>query len=186
MITELTGQPGLACSQVNLQPAEAQHVVGGRVRDRSTQQRLYPCQQLARLEGFGQIVISAQFEADDPVHRLAARREHQQREMAGAVFSAQLAAKIQAVAVGQHQVENQGVEGFRGQALAALRERPGRLDLEAGTAQVVAHHRGQARVVIDQQQSGEHGMQVITRVGSHGGTLQRHGRNGIGRREHSF
>ena len=106
--------------------------------------------------------------------------------MAGAAFSAQLAAKIQAIAVGQHQVENQRVERFRGQALPARRKRPSRVDLEAGAAQVVAHHRGQTCVVIDQQQSCEHGMQVITRVGGHHGALQRHGRNNVGRREHSF
>jgi hypothetical protein len=35
--------------------------------------------QLARLEGLGQVVVGAEFQADHAVHQLAARGEHQHR-----------------------------------------------------------------------------------------------------------
>ena len=72
---------------------------------------------------------------------------------AGARVGAQLAAEVEAVAVGQHQVEHERVEVLGREALASGAERAGGGDVEAGIAQVVAHHGRQAGVVVDQQQS---------------------------------
>ena len=76
--------------------------------------------------------------------------------MAG--FAAQLATQVQAVAIGQHQVEHERVEVFRREAFTTGRQRAGGLDLEARVAKIVAHHGRQAGIVIDQQQASAHGM----------------------------
>jgi hypothetical protein len=75
------------------------------------------------------------------------------REVAGARLATQLAAQVEPVAVGQHQVEHQRVVRAGGQAFAAGGQRAGGVDLETGSAQVVAHHGRKAGVVIDQQQA---------------------------------
>ena len=147
-------QPRLARAEVDLEAAEAQHFVRQRLGRRAAQQRLDARQQLARLEGLGQVVVGAQLEADDAVDGLAARGEHQQRQAARAGVGAQLAREVEAVAVGQHEVEHQRVVRLLAQPVAAGGDRAGGVDRIAGTAQVLAHHGGEARVVVDQQQAG--------------------------------
>ena len=117
--------------------------------------------------GLRQVVVGAELEADDAVHRLAARRQHEQRQVPRARLAAQLAAEVEAVAVGQHQVEDQRVEARRGEAAARLREAAGRLDLEAGAAEVLDQHRGQAGVVVDKKQARGHGELAGMRPGCH-------------------
>jgi hypothetical protein len=69
---DLAVEAGDARAEVDLEAAEAQHVVVGGLRRGTAQQRLDARQQLARLERLGQVVVGAELEADDPVH--AARR----------------------------------------------------------------------------------------------------------------
>jgi hypothetical protein len=80
-------------TQVDHQAAELQHVVGAGVGRGAAQQRLDARQQLARLEGLGQVVVGADLQAEDAVHRLAAGAEHQQRQAARARLGAQLRAR---------------------------------------------------------------------------------------------
>ncbi len=65
-----------------------------------------PRQQFTRLEGLRQIVIGADFQAHNPINRIAAPRQHENR-CVGA--GPQPPAHIQPVHVGQHQIENDGV-----------------------------------------------------------------------------
>ena len=74
------------------------------------QDRMQPCNQLARVERFRQIVVSAHFKAQDPVHRRPACGQHQDGN--GASLRAQATANRQAVLARHHQVQDQYVEGF--------------------------------------------------------------------------
>ena len=153
----LAVEAGDARAEVDLEAAEAQHLVAGRLRRGAAQQRLDARQQLARLERLGQVVVGAELEADDAVHRLAARGEHQQRQVARARVGAQLAAEVEAVAVGQHQVEHQRVVAARGAAARGRRPASRRSSTsKPARPQVVADHRGEAGVVVDQQQAWRH------------------------------
>ena len=67
-------------------------------------------QQLARVEGLGQVVVGADLEADDAVDVLALGGEHDDRR--AVVGGAQAPADRQAVLAGQHQVEHDQVDGL--------------------------------------------------------------------------
>ena len=151
-VARLAGQPRLAGGQINDQTTKLELVLGRGLGRRAAQQSLEPGQQLARLERLGQVVVGADLQADDAVHGFAARREHQQRQAARAGFGAQLAREVQPVAVGQHQVQQQRVVAAVAQQVAPGLERACTVHLEAVAAQVVAHHGGQAGVIVDQQQ----------------------------------
>src|SRR5581483_10819548 len=59
--------------------------------------------QLARVEGLGKIIVGAEFQADDAVDILAARREHDHGHFA---FAAQLTEYLEAIHAGEHDVEH--------------------------------------------------------------------------------
>ncbi len=61
---------------------------------------------LARIERFGQVVVSAQLEADDAVDVLAPGREHEDRSLAP---TAHLARDLGAIHLGHHEVEHDEV-----------------------------------------------------------------------------
>ena len=72
--------------------------------------------------------------------------------MPGANLRAQPAAYVEAVTVRKHKVEDQQIGGVRPQGGNATRHVAGHIDAVAGRAEVVAHHRGEPRVVVDHQQ----------------------------------
>ncbi len=161
-------------AEVDLELAEAQHFLVDRLGAGAPQQRLDAGQQLARLEGLGQVVVGAELEADDAVGGLAARGQHHQRQAARGRLAAQLAREVEAVAIGQHQVEHERVVRAGGQAHAAVGQRAGGIDVEALRAQIVADHARQARVVVDQQEMriGHGGVGVPRGGGRRAGTLR--------------
>jgi hypothetical protein len=71
-------------------------------------------EQFARAEGFGQVVVGADFEAEDAVGLTADRGQHDNRHPAA---SAQLPAQRETVLAGQHDVENDKIDLGAGQAL---------------------------------------------------------------------
>ena len=101
-------EPRRARAAIDLQPAEAQDV-GLRRALAPAQDGAQPRQQLARLERLGQVVVGAQLEADDAVHGVAARGQHQDRRLRA---GAHAPADLEAVDIGQHQIEHQRVEGL--------------------------------------------------------------------------
>ena len=76
---ELRSQPRLARAQIDFQAAEGQHLVVTGLGRGAAQERLDTRQQLTRLKGFGQVVVGADFQADDAVHRVTLGRQHQNR-----------------------------------------------------------------------------------------------------------
>ena len=88
---------------VDLQRAEA-HGLGGRrcALGAAAQDGADARQQLARLEGLGQVVVGAELEADDAVGVLAERAEHDHRH----ARRREPPAEREAVLARQHQVEH--------------------------------------------------------------------------------
>jgi len=74
-----TVEPHRACGAVYLQPAEAQHI-GRRILPAAPEDRAQARQQFARLKRLRQIIVCADFQTDDPVHRIAAGGQHQNRQ----------------------------------------------------------------------------------------------------------
>ena len=152
---------GLGHGQVGRQHARApQHCVDAR-------------QQLARGEGFGQVVVRTQLQAQDAVGLVAARGEHDdgQRRRAG---TAQLTAQGDAVSTRQHQVQHQQIDALRGQHLAHLPPVGGHAHLQALALQVFGSQFADAGVVIDDQD-------VVGRGRRHGGHCPGFGVRAVGR-----
>ena len=115
-------------------------------------------QQLARLERLGQVVVSANFQADDAIHRVALGRQHQHGGVGrGAAQALDAAAHFQAVHVGQHQVQDHQVGRAGLQRFQAGGAGGGMGEAIARLAQILAHHAGQAGVVFDHQKLLCHG-----------------------------
>ena len=68
-------------------------------------------QQFARLEGLGDVVFRADFEAHHAVHRIATRGQHDDRYRCRCrrMQAADFVEKIEAVRIGKHQVEENEV-----------------------------------------------------------------------------
>ena len=105
-------------------------------------------EKLARIEGFRQIVVGADLQPDDPVGVVAAGRQHQDRD-GGA--GAQAPADLEAVDVGQHDVEHHGVETLAVERVEAVDPGQAAFHREAGGAEIIRDHGGQAGIVIDDQ-----------------------------------
>ena len=73
-----------------------------------------PRQQLGHREGLGQIVVGAGIQAADAVGFLAARRQHDDGDVAGFLASAQAAADLDAGKLRQHPVQHHQIGLFLG------------------------------------------------------------------------
>ena len=113
------------------------------------QQRTHPRQQFARLERLGQVVVCTEFETDHAIGRITLGGQHDDRYVGS---GAHLAAHVEAVAIGQHQIQQHQIGGMHlepGQAFAGIfcvR------DIEAGVGQIVDDHRRQVTVIFDHQE----------------------------------
>jgi hypothetical protein len=104
-------------------------------------------QQFARVEGLAQVVVGADFEADDAVDVLALGGEHDDR---GAVVGrAQAAADRQAVLAGHHQVEHDQVDRVAQQDAIERLAVLGHDHFEPFLRQVAAQQVADAGVVVD-------------------------------------
>ena len=83
-------------------PATSRSSVGGLSVVRSPADRADPGDQLAEAERFGDVVIGAELEAQDPIELLAPRRQHDDRSRRSLP---QLATDVAAVHVGQAEVQ---------------------------------------------------------------------------------
>jgi hypothetical protein len=123
--------------------AAARRADAGPAQDRANARH-----QLARIEGLAQVVVGAEFQADDAVDIVAARREHQDRRCVG---RSQLAQYVEATDARQHHVENQnlkliGLQNFQG--IAAVVHA---LHIEVFGVQILGEHLTKFAVVVDQQ-----------------------------------
>ncbi|GAO25994.1 hypothetical protein ALISP_5814 [Alicycliphilus sp. B1] len=119
----------------------------------------YAREQLAWLEGLGQVVVGADLQADHAVHGVALGGEHQHRHLGGrARQRAYAPAHLQAVHVGQHQVQDHQVGQLAALQLRQAARAIGHVrHLQPGLAEVFAHHLREAVVVFDHQQLRVHG-----------------------------
>ena len=96
--------------QVNLQTVKNQPMMLGHSAS-APQHGLQACHQLTRLKRLGQIVISPQFQANDAIHHITARGQHDDGNIACAITTlANGAAQLKAIHLGQHHVQNCGVK----------------------------------------------------------------------------
>jgi len=116
---------------------------------RAAQQRPQAGQQLAEVEGLGEVVVAPGVEAGDPVGHGVARGEHQHRVAPPA--RPQLAADAEPVALRHHHVEHGGVVGVEHaqvqRPLAVARP----VDRIGLFAQPARQHLAQPRIVLRQQ-----------------------------------
>ncbi len=144
----------LALVQVDGEPVEhpALRARGHRRRHAlAAQDRLHARHQLARLERLGHVVVGAKLESDHAVHHVAARGQHDDRDVA---FLADLAAQRKAVHLGQHHVEDRRVvvHGAQpGQTLARPRRA---VERAIETREVAGQRCRQVFVIVDQQDAG--------------------------------
>ena len=103
-------------------------------------------QKLARLKGFRDIILSADLEPDNLIHRIAARREHDDRRCPR---GGQLPKEGEAIRVRQHEIEEDQIKPVsldRGERRGA---RCGVRHIELMVAQIVRDHGGEPDVVVD-------------------------------------
>ena len=110
-------------------------VVGGVAG--ASQHRADARQQLARIEGFRNVIIGAQLQADDPIGLLAHRGQHHDGHLG---LAAQPAREVEATLARQHQVEDHEMVVAVGEGAAGF---PG------------VAHRGHPHVVLLLQEAGE-------------------------------
>ena len=118
----------------------------------ASQHGMDTCQQFARIEGFGEVVISTHFQANDAVHIFATCGEHDDGYVV--LLGTQLPAERQSVFTRQHQVQHQQIEilacheAFHGHGIWNC------LHGVTLLAQVTLEQIAQAKVVVDNQDSG--------------------------------
>jgi hypothetical protein len=130
---------------VDAQAGHGRHAGGMAV---AAQHRIDPGDHLARAEWLAHIVVGADLQAEQAVHLVGARGDHDHRHVAEA---AQLAADLHAVAVRQHQVQQHQVRPQRAYRLHRAGAVVDPVVAVAGRLQVLAEHRGQARLVLHDQ-----------------------------------
>ena len=126
----------------------------------ATQHGANACQQFARLKGFGQVVVGANFQPDDAIHRVALGGEHEHRRLCqGTRQGANASANLQPVDVGQHQIKQHqgGRQGL--QHLQTLNATAGVVHRKTRLGQVFTNHLRQTMVVFNDEQSS-HGPMV--------------------------
>lgn len=120
-----------------------------RERVDAPQQRLHARDQLQHRERLREVIVGAEFEAENPVHLARARARDDDRRVAR--HRAGAPADFEAVDAGQHQIENQRVPVSlleQTQAFGAVRAVD---DFVALVAQMQAQHVGDVGVVFDDQ-----------------------------------
>ena len=119
-----------------------------RQRARAPQNALDAREQLARIERLGQIVVGAHFQADDAIGFLAARGEHDDRNLRA---GAHVAAQREPVVARQHHVEHDDVRPRRFERRPHALAVGDRGDAVAVLLQVIAQQAADFEVVVDDQ-----------------------------------
>ena len=97
---------GLAPSGVDAQVADLDGAGALGCHFGPTKDRFDPRHEGSRIEGLGHVIVRPELQADDRVDILGARGQHQDRHVAAA---AKLPADLEAVHLGQHQVQHHQV-----------------------------------------------------------------------------
>jgi hypothetical protein len=126
------------------------------------QHGLHAGHELARLEGLGHVVVGAQLQPDHAVHHLAAGGEHDQGDVAVAPDGA---AQLEAVHLGQHDVEDGGVEPALSQPGQSRAGAQGLLQRQIEALEVGRQRGAELGVVVDQQDAGHGAILSFMHVG---------------------
>ena len=118
---------------------------------------------LAGAEGLDDVVVGAQLEADHAVGLVAAGGEHDDRDLR---VAADLAADVEAGAVGKHEVEEDEVGADARGRLDRARGRAGHLEMEPLAGQGLGEGLRDGRLVLDQEDRPPAGCHVHI-VGGH-------------------
>ncbi len=143
-----------AARRVDGQAFERQHVgrrcaVGrSALAQAAAQQGLDVGDEFARFEGFGQVGVGAQLQAHHTVHHVTARGEHDDGNVA---LLADGAAEFKAVHLGQHHVEDGGIEHAAAQARQALAGLERLREIQLEPPKVGGQRRPELFVVVNQQ-----------------------------------
>ena len=125
---------------------------------RAPQHGADPRDELGQLERLRHVVVRAELEPDDDVDGVRARREEDDRHLA---LAPDRAADLEPVELGEHDVEDDEVEGAlaeAGEPLAAVRRCR---DLESGLGEPERRDLPDRRVVLDEQHALVHGKSLV-------------------------
>lgn len=114
----------------------------------AAQDGAHPRSHFARAERFGDVIVAAQFKADDAVDLVGTRGEKEHRQVG---VAAQRAADVKAGDVGQADVEHDEIDAALLQPRQRLAAQRAALGGEALGAQRVAQRIGDGRFVVDDQ-----------------------------------
>jgi hypothetical protein len=143
-----TAHAGTHLRQVDLDVAGPEDLGAGGASSRPAEHRSHARHQLFGTEGFDQVVIGAELEADDPVGLLAPRREHDDGRARRAT---KLARDVEPVHARQAEIEHDQV----GPVAPCARECGGSLahhrHLESGDLEEIAQRARDLHLVLDDQ-----------------------------------
>ena len=105
-------------------------------------------QELARVEGLGDVVIGAELEAHDAIGVVAARGEHHDGDV---VLATDASADLEAVGAGEHHVEEHHIEPARQEPLETERAGLHRFELHAVRREVLGEQARELAVVVDEE-----------------------------------
>src|SRR4029077_2909766 len=117
----------------------------------ATQHRADARHELARAEGFGEIVVGTHLEAHHAVDFLAPGGEHDDRY---ATHRADAAQHLEARELRQHHIQHHELDGGPAALLHALLPRAGSERREPLGGEILRQHRAQLPIVIDDEQCG--------------------------------
>lgn len=111
-------------------------------------------EQFAGGGGFGEVIVGADFEADDTIGFIATGGEHEDGDVG---MAADLLEGFEAVEAGEHDIEDHGVPGFAGGGGDAGGSVVDGFHLIAHGAEVIGEQSAEFAVVIDQKDAGQGG-----------------------------
>jgi hypothetical protein len=115
------------------------------------QNGLHPQHDLAGTERFGDVVVGAHLQAEQSVWFVAARGEHQDRQVP--TLGAQPAEHLGTLDSGQHQIEHDEI-GVGGRQLQRLLTVGGQVDAHPGPVEVGRQHLSHGGIVVDDEHAG--------------------------------
>ena len=137
--------------EVHFKPGIIKHF-GGQRRAHAAQHRAGADHQLLRAERLGDIIVGAGFKPAQAVVLLAARGQHDDRQVGGGGLAAQAAAQLDSADPLDHPVEHDQVGADLVDQDQRLLAAGGRGDGVAGAGKVELHQVGDGAVVLDQEE----------------------------------
>lgn len=139
---------GAAGERIDFEIGDAKHGFGARAAEESADAGEEFCER----EGLDEVIIGAAFEAAESIVEFAAGGDDEGRDGIAAKLLA--AEKIEAVAIGQAEIEDDGVEAGLIEERGGGAERGGGGDGKIILAKALRHAESEARVIFDKKDAG--------------------------------